>query len=357
MDSHAFKVIEKKRLADHIDRGAKNMEQLLDEDGCGHNTATNDERPIKVQRLEQETVNDFVEEHKSSTLNIYEYEDSCRNHSSNVIHKHVHQLQALIQQFNQNVTPYSYDSDIATDVTSATVTNIDDFAQECTELLKVFDVTHLHHIDCTMTFHQLHGCLFLWLSYIITSHIPWDVTNIDCFQVRKNLITTTNHICSCLLEIYRITPQNSHVPLPSIESFLILFKTLLFLTKPIGGSNPIEDHDMILLSTLFEVVDYTLHFVDCIRGLTAYEWKQFILCLVQASTASMDDNVSPVGGTHQIVRRMLEQLNHTMDESDVLISKFVQVAIRVVSDPQLPLMERSEVQEILRGLELRFTKS
>ena len=40
MDSHAFKVIEKKRLADHIDRGAKNMEQLLNEDGCGHNTAT-----------------------------------------------------------------------------------------------------------------------------------------------------------------------------------------------------------------------------------------------------------------------------------------------------------------------------
>ena len=361
MDSHTILVTDKKRPTRNIERGtihSSSMETTLNKNESISNIITTvDERPMKIQRLQQDDINSFVEEHKSSTLNIYEYDVSCQN-ENNVTYKHLDRLQMLIQRFNQSVTPCSYNvDDTATDMASST-TNIDTFAHECTEIIKLFDWTHLYHIDCMMTFHQLHGILFLWLSNIITSHIPWDVTNIDCFLVHKKLLTTTNHICSCLLEIYRITPNLCNVALPSIDSFLILFKALLFLTKPIDRSKPIGYTSMALLTTLFEVIDCTLHHVNCVRGLSSYEFHQFLLCLVQASTTGLDSTSAPVErvdtpSTNQVARHILEGLNHSLHESDSTFAKFVQVATCVISDSNiLPPIERNDAIEKLSSLKL-----
>jgi hypothetical protein len=327
--------------------------------------AINDvERPTKIQRLKEEDTNAFIEEHKSSTLNIYEYDidgSSCRD--NHVIWKHLDRLQMLIQHFHQSVTPYTYNNptaettitttdDTTTATTTTTTTNIDQLAIECTKVIKLLDWTHVYHIDGTMTIlHQLHGTLLLWLSYIITSHIPWDVTNMDCFQVHQMLMTTTNHICTCLLEIYRISPHICNVPLPSIESFLILYKALRFLTKPIDRSKATTGYkSMALLSTLFEVIDSTLHQVDCIRGLSSYEFQQFILCLVQASLINVDITSSIT--TNTMARQILEGLQLSIEESDSLFAKLVQVATNVVSNPNVALIEQSGTSETLSTLQL-----
>ena len=253
MDSHSINV---KPITDRGTINNRRMETsvLKHDDDSNNIIVINDERPMKIQRLKPDDTNAFIEEHKSSTLNIYEYDDSSWQSDNNVTRKQLDQLQTSIHHFHQSVTPYTYKTDDATDRTS-TATNIDHFAHECTEIIKVFDWTDLYNIDCMMIFQQLHGTLFLWLSYIITSHIPWDFTDIDCFQVHKKLTTTTNHICTCLLEIYRITPHICNVPLPSIDSFLVLFKALLFLTKPLDRPKPVGCKDVALLSALFEVID------------------------------------------------------------------------------------------------------
>jgi hypothetical protein len=360
MDFHPIKIIEKKQPAPlNSSRGTINtstpsiMETTLKQDDGSNTISTiTDERPMKIQRLKQDDTNAFIEEHKSSTLNIYEYDDS-RYSNNNVIHKHLDRLQTLMQHFNQSVTPYTYNNDDITSDPTSTTTNIDLFAHECSEIIKLFDWTQIYHIDCMMIFHQLHGTLFLWLSYIITSHIPWDVTNIDCFQVHRKLVTSTNHICTCLVEIYRITPHLCNVPLPSIESFLILYKTLLFLTKPLDRSKPVVYKNVAFLSTLFEVIDCTLHHVDCIRGLSSYEFQQFLLCLVQASSQSLDiTSVPVVRGTSQIARQILEGLKQSIHESDSTFATFVQVASTVVSDPNLVLIERSEADDKMSPLQV-----
>lgn len=352
MEERSIHMTDPKRTTPDCDRGAS----LRTSDRI--ETPWNDvgARPLKIPRLEQNDVATFVEEHKSSTLNIYEYEknddDDDRGHSSDdhsIVRKSLLGLQILIQDFNQTVHPYTY----RTDDTSAATTDVDRFAQECTEYLSWLDGAHLlYHIDCTMTFQQLHGTLFMWLSYIITSNIPWDVTAMDCFQEQQKLRTTTNRICGCLLEIYRVAPPDTHTPLPSIESFLILFKTALFLTKPIDRSKPVGYNDMAVLSTLFEMIDYTLHHVDCMSGLSSFEFQQFILLLVQVSTTYVDIAAPTVGGVNQMARRILDGLNRSIDGSNSL----VQVAISVVSDPQVSLIDQSGTDELLSSIEIFHTR-
>jgi hypothetical protein len=316
-------------------------------EGSLHNVNTTpfENRPIKIQRLQRSNTHIFEEEHKSSSFNNNNLvEDHLKNSSERV--QQLEPLQSLMQLFHQQVTPYTYDTEIAFDSKEPA---IDNFTLRCTELIQLLDPTLCQKDDCTTsTLEHLHGILFLWMSYLTNSHMPWDVINLDCYEVKKKLLHTTNGICTCLLELYRFLYRPNSAGFATIDSFMILFKTLLFLLKPIDSTKSVQYDDLIGFTSLLQVVDFTVHHVDIVNELTSYDFQEFLLCLLEISTTYMDDAVEPIlEAVHQIARQIIVSLSHAIQKTDVLFTSFVQVAISVVSDPDPSLLLKSNTEATL----------
>jgi hypothetical protein len=236
--------------------------------------------------------------------------------------------------------------------------DMDEFAQNCTDLLQNYTGHHdAEGNDLTTTtstttsssmWEQLHGLLLLWLDYKITSCTPLDITTDDYRAVQSQLVVTTTCTCRCLLQVYRCcSPQQQQQRTPprlcTMESLQLLVRTFLRIQSnhEATTTSMMTLMDWEGIAPLLRVIEMTIQQVDT-RQLSCYTQLRFLLYLVQVATmtttTTLDHSCTndSLGLASSTARNILQTLGTGVMVTGLgwdPLRSFAEVAMQVVSNP------------------------
>lgn len=280
-------------------------------DSCKNNTSgTNDEdRPTKISRREIHSNDQRQPEHLFRSL------------------------QQLIHGFGQVIPSKDALSEII------------DFAQKSTDLLKkngaCIERSDRNRFDSMLE--QVHGLLCLWFDFAISTFSSCDITSDDCVDIRSKLIEVTNHVCTCLGEVYRCAVMNLY----TTETLQILMKAyLLLVSDPSDAPMPSDCEGMV---SLLRALVVTVRNINCDTLLSFYTYQRFLLCLVRTIVNSETGREYPVGSISSEILQMLCSTTLRCDLDECIVRAFTNVAWSTVSDPnQAATMSTSSAVDIFR---------